>query len=330
MIRPASLLFALAFASALLIGCQRRPSPTSGGGDESGSTQTDTTGASGDRAQASRRPPAGATCSGRDDCTSDQVCVEGRCRYRATSVSGEILAAAAHAQGATGDWGGAIETYQASFARFHEQDAPIPPSVVCAAAELTLRSASDPEGRERGARQADLCFRTTVPAHPARQGVMQALARLRYEGLDISLFDAEEPAERFFTQDPSRPTVDVVETEIEMPELEPPKRSHAAVSERLESEDGRRTIAECFVQDWENRHESSAMAELVIRHTTRLQDMGSYDVYVPQIEIEGSTGAEEGFEHCLAQGLPGLFDPNARGARGEPWSQAVRFHARIQ
>jgi len=323
---------AVACAATLLLGCQRRPSQPSGGG-ESDSTESGGGGASSgssDRAQASRRPPAGATCDGRDDCTSDQVCVESRCRYRATSVSGEILAAAAHAQGATGDWGGAIETYQAAFTRFHEQDAPIPPSVVCAAAELTLRSATDPEARERGARQADLCFRTTVPAHPARQGVMQALARLRYEGLDISLFDAEEPAERFFTQEPSRPTVDVVETEIEMPELDPPRRSHTSVKETLQSEDGRRTVAECFVQDWESRHESTATAELVLRYSTRLQDMGSYDVYVPQLEIEGSTGAEEGFEHCLAQGLSGLFDPNARGARGEPWNQAVRFHARIQ
>jgi len=282
------------------------------------------------RAQASRRPTAGATCSGRDDCSGDQVCVQGTCRYRATSVSGELLAAAAAAQEATGDWQGAMETYESAFERFREADAPVPPSIGCLAAELTLRNATDAESRERGATQADLCFRTTVPAHPARRPVLAALARLRFEGLDMNLFDGEEPAERFFTREATRPTVDVVRSDVQMPDLEPETRSHTAVRELIEGEDGRRMIAECMVQDWEGRHESEASAEIVLRFSSRLVDMGSYDVYQPRIEVERTTTSEDGFEPCLARSLPDLFDPDNRSIRGESWNQAIRINATIR
>lgn len=325
-------IFALTCTVAVC-GCQRRPGqgdPARGeGASEAASGSGDTPRSS--RAQASRRPAAGATCSGRDDCTSDQVCVEGRCRFRATSVAGEVLASAAAAQVEAGDWEGAIETYEQSFGAFRDHDAPVPPEVACRAAELTLRSATDPAARERGARQADLCFRTTVAGHPLRDAARRALARLRYEGLEIALFDENEPAERFFTQEPSRPTVDVVQVEIQMPDLEPSEpSSHTAVRGTLQGEDGRRSIAECFVQDWELRHEPTATAELVFRYSTSLRDMGTYDIYVPNVVVEQVTTGEDGFEACLHRALPGLFDPNNRSMRGEPWNQAVRINARIQ
>lgn len=323
-----------ALVAALALGCQRRPGlqadPGGSAADDTSTTAEPSQNGRGRRAQASRRTPAGATCAGREDCTTDQVCVDGRCDYRATSVSGEILAAAAEAQEQTGDWEGAIETYQTAFERFAAADAPVPPRIACAAASLTLRTARDPEARERGARQADLCFRSAVPGHPARVPVQRALARLRYEGLEIAHFDADEPAERFFTSEPSRPTVDVVQIEVQMPDLEAESRSHTAIRERVQSEDGRRMIAECFVQDWELRHESEASAEVVFRYSSRLRDMGSYDVYETQIAVDRTTTAEDGFEPCLARSLPDLFDPNQRGSRGEPWNQAVRITARIQ
>ena len=336
--RTPALVLCAALAAALVPGCQRRPGPTeapeeapeAGPEDEaSESESSDQTGTT-RRAQASRRPPSGATCTGRGDCTSDQICVQGACVYRASSVSGEILASAAAAQEATGDWEAAIETYNAAFARFREDHAPVPPAIGCRAAVLTLRNARDADAREQGARQADLCFRSTVAGHPARTPVMRALSRLRYEGLDMAAFDRSEPAAQFFTEEASRPTVDVVRTEVQMPDLESESRSHTAIRELLLGEDGVRTIADCFVQDWETRHEAEAEAELVLRYTTRLRDMGSYDVYAPEIAVEGTTGTEEGFEACLVRGLPDLFDPNNRSIRSEPWNQAVRFTATIR
>lgn len=285
----------------------------------------------GQRAQASRRPAAGSTCSGRDDCTSDQICVEHRCQYRITSVAAEVLAAAAEAQAEAGDWEGAIDTYQISFDRFREQDAPVPPDIACGAAELILRTARDAEARERGARTADHCFRSTVPGYPGRVAVRRALARLRYEGLDITTFDGDEPAERFFTGEQSRPTVDAVQVSVQMPDLEGREMtSHTAIRERLASEEGQRAIAECFISDWDERHDRSASAELVIRYATRLRDMGSYDVYEPELEVSQTTTAESGFEPCLAGAIPALFEEERRSGRGEAWNQAVQISARIQ
>ncbi|MBX3272570.1 MAG: hypothetical protein KF729_20085 [Sandaracinaceae bacterium] len=327
-------IWAIALLVAASLGCQRRPGlsadPAARDTDAPATNIDPAAAARGRRGQAGRRTPAGSACSGRDDCPSDQSCVDARCEYRATSVSGEILAAAAAAQEQAGDWDGAIETYQAALTRFSEASAPVPPRIVCAAADLTLRSARNAEARERGARAADQCFRAAVPGHPARAPVQRALARLRYEGLEIALFDADVPPERFFTQEPSRPTVDVVEVEIAMPDLEPASRSHAGVRERLQSDEGRRAVADCFVQDWEVRHEGAASAELVLRYSVRLRDMGSYDVFEPQLAFERTTRAEDGFEACLARSLPELFGANQRGTRGEPWNQAVRFAARVQ
>lgn len=338
--RSAAVTGTLLFASLVLAtaGCQRRtpltaePRPTEGEGSAgAGVAGTPTNTDRGQRAQASRRPGAGATCNGRDDCTSDQVCVDARCRYRDTSVAGEILASAAEAQAVAGDWPGAIETYDLAFTAFREHDAPVPPDVACGAASLVLRTATDADARERGARMADHCFRSTVPGDAGRLAVRSALARLRFEGLEIAVFDGDEPAERFFTQEPTRPTVDAVVVEVEMPDLEPREpASHTAVREKLQSEDGSRAIAECFIQDWELRHDRTASAELGMQFSTHMRDMGTYDVFEPALEVQQTTQGEDGFEPCLARTIPSLFEGAGRSMRSDPWSQAIGIRARIQ
>lgn len=319
-------------ATLALPGCQRR---TGIGGEPDPRATGETPRPSGTtpsrRGPVSRRPAAGATCSGRDDCTSDQVCVDSRCRYRETSVAGEVLASAAEAQAEAGDWSGALETYDQAFRAFESAGAPVPSELACGAAELILRTATDAEARERGARRADLCFRITVPADPGRLAVRRALARLRFEGLEIALYDRDEPAERFFTQEPSRPTVDAVEVDVQMPDLEPRElASHTAARERLNSEEGRVAIAECFISDWETNHDRSATADLRMSYTTRMRDMGTHDVWEPVMSINATSTAQDGFEPCLAAALPSLFDPQNRSIRGEAWEQTIRITARIQ
>ncbi|MBZ0116321.1 MAG: hypothetical protein K8H88_04985, partial [Sandaracinaceae bacterium] len=251
-------------------------------------------------------------------------------QYRTTSVAGEVIAAAAEAQAEAGDWAGAIESYDQAFDAFRRHDAAVPPEIACAAASLMLRTATDQEARERAAQRADLCFRTSVPGDPRRNDVRRAIARLRFEGLDLAAFDQSEPATRFFTQQPSRPTVDAVQVSLEMPDLERPTRSHEQVREVLDGEAGRRAVAECFIQDWETRHERSGTASLVLRYSTRMRDMGTYDLYEPVIEVNKTVESEDGFEPCLARSLGALFDSQSRNFRGEPWNQAVRVMARIQ
>lgn len=332
--RSIALIGTVALSLALTTSCQRRDAlgPTA---TPQPNTETPRAAAASAptprRGQTPRRLPAGATCSGRDDCTSDQICVEHRCAYRTTSVAGEILAAAAEAQARAGNWDGAIESYDAAFREFEARGAPVPPEIACAAAELMLRTGTDPETRERGAQRADLCFRHTVPNHPARTEVRRALARLRFDGLELGRFDQEDPAARFFTQEPSRPTLESVVVDIEMPDLKPRQPAeHTAVRQLLQSETGTGAIAECFIQDWETNHRPSAEATVRLSFSTRLRDMGTHDVYEPQLDVVPMTTAEDGFEPCLARALPAIVQLPKRSGRSESWDQTVRITAQVR
>lgn len=310
------MLVALCGALLLSLGCNRRP------------LLSDSPPPAGDAIGSGRGTPrAGTTCAGRDDCSSDQICVESRCRPGTTSVAGEVLAQAAASQAEVGDWDGAMRSYEQSIERYEQLDIPAPPEVLCGSASLILRTAVDPEARERGARRADQCFRATVPGAPIRDDVSRAIARLRFEGLDVALFDRQDAAERFFTQDPSRPTIDALAIDITLPESD--ESGAQRIREQLAAEGARRAIAECFVQDWEMRHQRSAEASLVLRYTTRLHDMGTYDVYEPEVTIERTTVAEDGFEPCLARSLAPTITP-PRGSRVVAWEAMVGVTARIQ
>lgn len=278
-------------------------------------------------ARGSARSVMGASCAGREDCPSEQVCVEHRCRHRETSVAGEILATAAQGQLEAGDWEGAVRTYDQAIEHFEAANAPVPPEILCGSAALMLRTATDADGRERGARRADACFRASLPGTPAREEVRRALARLRFEGLDTALFDRAEPAERFFTQEPSRPTVDALAIDVQFPDSQEPGAQQ--LREQLAAEAAHRAIADCFVSDWELRHERQAHASLIVRYSTRLHDMGTYDVYEPEVSFEKTTVAEDGFEPCVARAL-GSAVTAPRASRSVSWQTSLEITARVQ
>jgi hypothetical protein len=325
----------LALTLASLVGCNRRsplgapgtPGASSGAagsttpGEASASTEAGT--------PASRRPPTGTSCAGRDDCPSDQVCVEHGCRYRETSVAGEILAAAAAAQVEAGDWQGAMRAYDDAIAAFDTARRPVPPDIYCASAVLLLRTSADGEGRERGARRADQCFRASLPGFEPREEVTRALSRLRFEGLDSALFDRVDPAERFFTAEATRPTLDALTISVVVPDDVENAPGLDGVRTALTEEAARRAIGECFEQDWETRHERTAHASLVLRYTTRLHDMGDYDSYDPELTFERMTVAEDGFEPCLAQALSNVIPPPRTG-RVVTWQTSVEIDARVE
>lgn len=276
---------------------------------------------------AARRPPAGTTCGGREDCASDQVCVDGRCRHRDTSVAGEILASAAEAQIEAGEWDGALRAYDEAIRAYEAGRAPVPGDIVCRTAALRLRTAADPEAREEGARRADRCFRASLPGDPLRAEVARALARLRFEGLDAALFDRTDPAERFFTLEASRPTLDALAIDLVLPDGD--EVGLAALREALAGEAARRAIGECFEQDWEVRHERSAAASLVVRYTTRLRDMVTYDIYEGEIAFEPTSTAVDGFEPCIAHALTSVVRLPSR-SRVVSWQTSLDIAVRVE
>lgn len=271
---------------------------------------------------------AGTTCGGRDDCASDQVCVQAVCRYRATSAAAEILAAGAAAQVEAGEVEGALRTYDQAVAAFHAANAPVPPEVVCGAAIAALRGARTPELRESAARRADTCFRGSLPGDAQRNEVRTSLARMRFDGLDAARFDRPEPADRFFALQPSRPTADAVAIAIDIPDRD--SAGFAEVRDTLRSDPAKHAIVDCFVQDWELRHQRQATASLVIRYQTTLRDMGDYDTFDPSLEVAPTTPAEDGFEPCLARALTATLAPGPRGHRIVAWQEPFEIAARLQ
>ncbi|NCQ59817.1 MAG: hypothetical protein GW913_03995 [Myxococcales bacterium] len=272
--------------------------------------------------------PSGTSCAGRSDCAGEQVCVSGVCRFRHVSVKGEILTTAARAQLDTGDVSGAVRTYDQVLEAYESQEAPVPAEVLCGAAGAALRAAETPEEREVAARRADACFRGSLPGDESRMVVQRAVSRLRYDGLDLSLFDQDQPASHFFTEDPSRPTVDAVEIALELPDRD--MAGYEPVRTTLQSEDATRAIAGCFIRDWESRHERSASAPLTIDLTSHLRDMGDYDVYTGQVTLTPTGGAEGGFVGCLAEALTALFENGPRLARSISWREEIEVTTRLR
>lgn len=320
---------ALVWLSLVLVpfalGCNRRGAigVPSGAGPGAGTGAPDEA----DPTASGRRPPTGTSCSGRDDCPSDQVCVESVCHYRETSVAGEILAAAAAAQVEAGDWQGATRAYDDAITAFGTR--PVPPDVLCGSAVLLLRTSADAEGRERGARRADQCFRASPPGYAPREEVARALSRLRFEGLDAALFDRIDPAETFFTGEASRPTLDALTINVVIPADVENAPGLDAVRTTMTEEAARRAIGECFEQDWETRHERTAHANLLLRYATRLRDMGDYDTYEPELTFERTTVAEDGFEPCLAGALTNVV-PTPRSGRVVAWQTSIEIDARVE
>ncbi|MEM1417460.1 MAG: hypothetical protein AAGH15_21365 [Myxococcota bacterium] len=272
--------------------------------------------------------PAGATCIASGDCTEGQLCVDGRCTYRRTSVAAEVLASAGHAQREAGDADGALSSYEQAIEAYRRSQAPVPPEVLCGAALAALRTPGEAELRERAARRADACFRGSLPGAPLRAEVLRALGRMRYDGLSLRAFDGEAPAERFFTEAPSRPTSDAVTLVLDLPLTE--ERGFVAIAERLRGEEARAVMADCFIQDWELHHERAASASLLLKMSTRLRDMGTYDVYVPKVELVYEGVEVEGFAPCVAGALTAVLEEGMRLGRSAAWQVPLQLSAGLK
>jgi hypothetical protein len=256
--------------------------------------------------------------------------VQAVCRYRETSAAGEVLAQAAQAQFEQQDLAGAVRTYEQAVDAYEEADAPRPPGVICGAAEAALKEATTAEARERAATRAHACMQASLHGDPRRERVLLALAKLRYEGLDLRRFDKPEPADRYFTKKPQRPTVDAVQVALDLPDAEEP--AFDKVSEALGGRDATRAIAECFIESWETRHERQIRGTMVLKLDSKLRDMGYYDVYKPDISVAAGTDGGGAFESCLAESLTTVIQEAAPGniGRAVSWQQPFEVAARVQ
>lgn len=269
---------------------------------------------------------AGSTCGGRSDCAADQTCVAQVCRYRRTSAAGEVLASAGEHQRASGDHRAAHDTYQQAIAAYEGAHAPVPPDVICGAALAALALRESPEDRERGAQAAHRCLHASLPGQPRRAEVVRILASMRFEGLNIAALDESQP-EGFFTAETSRPTLDAIAVTLELSSGSPPV-GYERIEPNLTGEPARRGIAECFVQDWEQRHLRETRASLLLKLTTRLRDMGNFEIYMSRVEVQ-QTANEPGFEACVARVLSTLVEEGPRFNRAAIWQVPIEVRARL-
>jgi hypothetical protein len=232
-----------------------------------------------------------------------------------------------------GDAAGALASFDQAIEAFTAAGVLVPPEVLCGAAKAALRVASDQETKESAARRADACFRGSLVGDPLRIEVQAMLSRLRFDGLEMSAFDSDEPAEAFFTQAPSRPTLDAVEVALSIGESE--ERGFTELREKLLSDAANHVIAGCFVEVWERTHERTKRADLLLRFRTRLRDMGDYDLYEPELEVIAGSGegdaSADAFSTCLAENLATTLSEEVSSFRGSvsPWDEPFEIAVRL-
>jgi hypothetical protein len=254
--------------------------------------------------------------------------MSGMCRARRSSAAGEILAAAAQAQLDAGDLENAVDAFDKAIEAYDHAEVPVPPAILCRAAATAVRAARTPEAREAAAHTADRCFHGSMPGEPTRNEVATALARLRYDGLDPARFDRSDSTGRYFALEPSRPTVDAIDIAIDMPDRE--DAGYSDLRDAIRADTATRAISDCFVQDWEIRHDRQASAALTLKLTTHLHDMGDYDSYDSAVEVAQTTAAEDGFEPCLARALTAALSPGPRLGRVIAWQVPFEVAAHLQ
>lgn len=256
---------------------------------------------------------AGASCSDHSGCGENQTCAAGVCRHVSTSIEGEVLAVGAQNQMAAGDHQGALNTFGQARQAFEAKGAPLPPAVACGAAVVALRVVEDEASREVAALEADRCFRNSLPGAPLREAVQAGIAKLRFDGIDLALFDAAEASTKFFVEEPSRPTADAIQVSIDLPASD--VTGFSEIQEALVGEKARVAISACFVADWEQRHERSVTAAMVLRFRTKLRDMGSYDTFAPEVSVVTEGEAPPPFATCLEKALTESLQPGPRIGR---------------
>jgi len=308
---------AMLLTASSLLGCQDQFGLSLGGSGSGTDSVSD----------GSPMPP-GATCASTRDCDSGRACVEHRCRPLTTSVAGEILATLAAEQLESGDGQGASATYAEALQAFETSGAAATPAVLCGAADAMMQAARGPEARETAARMADRCFRGSLPGDPSRASIQKTLGELRYDGLWLAAFDEASPAAQYFTARPARPSADSVDVDIQLPDNN--AASFEEIAQKIRSAELARAVADCFIQDWELRHESSASASFQLDYRVRMRDMGDYDAYLGTATVSALGGAADGFEPCVGAALESTLGSEPSRARGGSWNETVRIQATLR
>jgi len=253
------------------------------------------------------------------------------CRGTKTSASGEILAALAASHAQQNQHAAAAQAFGSAVDAFKKQGSPVPTELFCGLAAASLQGASTREARELAARHADQCLRASTPGQPGRSAVVQLLAGLTTEGLDVAHFDEPQPAQVFFSAEPERPRADAVEIEFDLPTRDAP--GFAELTAGLRTPEVRDGVSRCFIAAWEKQRQNRAEAKIALKFTSRMRDMGDYDAYAPQLEVSAvaDAGTEGGtaFTTCVVAGVQAALGTGPKVNRVVAWEEALRVVAHL-
>lgn len=271
------------------------------------------------------RPP-GESCSSSADCGSARACVESRCQSLETSIAGELLAAAGRELYLAGDMRGAIDAYNEAFISFERKGLVAPPDVLCEAAETAIAAGDSEIPRDQAARLVHECALASLPFSKARTSALEALSRLRHDGLSLERLDRDEPADAYFTNRPSRPSAETVSVSISINDSN--DQGYSDVREKLEGGALRVAAVDCFIQAWELNQAKSADAVIEVTFRSRLRDMGSYDIFEGTPSVTELPG--EGFGPCVARVVAANLGDSVRVRRTLSWTMPIHVSASIQ
>jgi hypothetical protein len=253
------------------------------------------------------------------------------CRGTKTSATGEILGALAASHAQQNQHAAASQAFGSAVDAFKKQGAPVPTELFCGLAVASLQGASTREARELAARHADQCLRASTPGQPGRAAVVQLLAALATEGLNVAHFDEPQPAQVFFSAEPERPRADAVEIELDLPTRDAP--GFAELTAGLRTPAMRDAVSRCFLAAWEKQRQNRAETKLTLKFTSRMRDMGDYDAFVPQLEVSaiddaGSEG-DKAFASCVVTGTQAALGTGPKVNRVVAWEEALRVVAHL-
>jgi hypothetical protein len=268
----------------------------------------------------------GETCGRSADCVGERACVEGQCRATRTSIAGELLAASGRELFLGGDPAAAFESYRGALQAFERRDVEIPPDVRCEAAEASIVAGDLAVPRDQAARLVHECALASLPGSSARRKALEALARLRLDGLDVERLDRDEPADAYFTGRPARPAADAVRVSLDIPDGNEPAWSE--VKAKIDSDSVRLAAVDCFLQAWEASRSDAENAALEVTFRSKLKDLGDFDVFEGEPSLAELPG--DGFGPCVSRALGKKVGGSFRVKRTTSWTMPVRVSARLR
>lgn len=234
------------------------------------------------------------SCGASLHCQENLRCFDNTCRRIARSQVGDYYAAVAAAKLRTGDTDGAVASYAQAITQYEAEKVAdgVPTEIDCAYGAALAAGKTKKETAELAARVLHRCVLAAPAGSSMRQQAFAHLATLEGSGLDPLLLGASKTADLYLTKAPAGPSKDkLAVTFTAAPE---PKKSWAALKEKLESVEVKNALLACWEQQYNTSKKESLAVTIGVKSAYVLSEYeDDPGVYVTKIEAPTSPDAGE-------------------------------------